>query len=475
MTTPGAPVIFCALRLRISFNWIGTLQLPLRKVVFWAHLVCGLSVGVVVFMMSVTGVLLTYQKQMTEWSDRAAWSPPASDTRAPLSDFVETAVQYDPEATVSSLMLYADPEGPVGASLGGGRTLYMDPSTADVRGESNPRMRAFFSAVMGTHRWFNLTGDSRATGKAVTGWSNLVFLFLVVSGIYLWFPRKWASQHFRAVLFLKRGARGKARDFNWHHVFGFWTAIPLALIVASATVISFPWASNLAYRVMGDAPPVRAAAPAVVEEEAAEPAPFDVAVLDAVQPELATRIPDWRMITLRVPGDVETPIEARIDQGWGGEPQKRHTVRYDAASGQEVAYEAFDDRTRGSRFRTFLRFAHTGEFFGVFGQTVAGIVTLLSVILVWTGFALAWRRLVRTLLRRRGFGSASSSSDGSGAEWEEEGQPDDGAAGEDIGAETGGVRAAGDDVAGSVPAGGRASTRSGRRNRGKETVGPAGD
>jgi len=269
------------------------LQLPLRRVVFWAHLVCGLSAGLVVLMMSVTGVLLTYQKQMTEWSDRASWVPPEADTRAPLTDLLAVAQRYDPDAAVSSLVLYADPEGPVGASLGGGRVLYLDPSTAQLRGESNPRMRAFLGGVMRVHRWFNLTGEGRVIGKAVTGWSNLVFLFLVISGVYLWFPRRWASRHFRAVLLLNPTARGKARDFNWHHVFGFWTSIPLALIVASATVISFPWASDLAYRVMGDAPPVRAAAPAVVPGEAAiEPAPFDPSVLDVIQAGLPTRVAD---------------------------------------------------------------------------------------------------------------------------------------------------------------------------------------
>ena len=55
---------------------------------------------------------------------------------------------------------------------------------------------------------------------------------------------------FRPVLVFDRRAKGKARDFNWHHVFGFWMAIPLALVVGSATVISFPWASDLAYRAI---------------------------------------------------------------------------------------------------------------------------------------------------------------------------------------------------------------------------------
>ena len=40
-----------------------------RKVFFWSHLVVGLSVGVIVFIMSATGVLLTYEKQIIEWND----------------------------------------------------------------------------------------------------------------------------------------------------------------------------------------------------------------------------------------------------------------------------------------------------------------------------------------------------------------------------------------------------------------------
>jgi uncharacterized iron-regulated membrane protein len=39
-----------------------------------------------------------------------------------------------------------------------------------------------------------------------------------------------------------------------------------------------------------------------------------------------------------------------------------------------------------------MRFAHTGEVLGLFGQTIAGIATAGSVVLVWTGIALALRR-----------------------------------------------------------------------------------
>jgi uncharacterized iron-regulated membrane protein len=48
-----------------------------------------------------------------------------------------------------------------------------------------------------------------------------------------------------------------------------------------------------------------------------------------------------------------------------------------------------------------LRFAHTGEVLGLTGQTLAGLVSLASVVLVYTGIALALRRAARALSRRR--------------------------------------------------------------------------
>ena len=43
-----------------------------RKVLFWCHLAAGLTAGAIVLVMSVTGVLLTYEKQFTLWADTRA-------------------------------------------------------------------------------------------------------------------------------------------------------------------------------------------------------------------------------------------------------------------------------------------------------------------------------------------------------------------------------------------------------------------
>jgi uncharacterized iron-regulated membrane protein len=195
---------------------------------------------------------------------------------------------------------------------------------------------------------------------------------------------------FKVRLWFNPKATGsKARDFNWHHVFGIWSAIPLVVVVATATVFSYPQVSDLVYRSFGEEPPARrgrAARPpaaAVQAQVATVPATFDAAPLASVY----QRAPI-------------TPDNLELN-GNGGQPQHRHTLELDARTGDVVASQPFSSLSPGRQARSFIRYLHTGEALGILGQTIAGIVSLTSIIMVWTGLALAYRRLIVPLYPSR--------------------------------------------------------------------------
>jgi uncharacterized iron-regulated membrane protein len=73
----------------------------------------------------------------------------------------------------------------------------------------------------------------------------------------------------------------------------------------------------------------------------------------------------------------------------------------DAATGAVQAWQPFSSQSTGQKARSWIRFLHTGEALGIVGQTIAGIVSLTSVLMVWTGLALAYRRLIVPLYARR--------------------------------------------------------------------------
>jgi uncharacterized iron-regulated membrane protein len=301
------------------------------------------------------------------------------------------------------------------------RTVYVDAYTGALLGEGSQGVRRFMTELRAWHRWLAVDGDRRPVARAITGWSNFVFLFIVVSGFYLWFPRKWTWQHVKPVVLFKSTVRGRARDFNWHNVIGAWSAVVLFIVVLSAMPISFPWANALVYRIVGEQPPVPAggpggAAPSTAAARRGGPpseqtrpasrphgnAPSALEGLNALWIRAERQVPGWRTINLRMPtpNSPAAPVVFAIDQGNGGQPHLRSTLSLDRTTGNVVSYETFSGQSLGRRLRSISRFAHTGEVLGIVGQTVAGIASAGGAVLVWTGLSLAFRRLRAWLTRR---------------------------------------------------------------------------
>jgi uncharacterized iron-regulated membrane protein len=363
--------------------------------------------------------------------------------------------------------------------------------TGAILGNGSQGTRDFFRAVTDWHRWLAMSGENRPTGRAITGASNALFLFIVLSGFYLWFPRKWNWAQFRNVMWFKRRLPSKARDFNWHNVIGFWSVTPLFIIVLSGVVISYPFAGNMVYRVVGEQPPApqrpagggpggpggpgasgggpnRAEGPRAEgearrggEERRAEgargdgpraegqraegpraesgegrraegqrgegprgeggrgegrregggPATVSLDGLNAAWARAETQVSDWQSISLRVPTSAAMPAVFTIDRGYAGQPQLRGTLTLNRATSEVVRWETFDALSRGRQLRSWLRFSHTGEYYGLTGQTIAGLVSAGGAVLVYTGLALALRRFLAWRKRRSVASTATEAVD----------------------------------------------------------------
>ncbi len=385
-----------------------------RKILFWTHLIAGAVAGVIILIMSVTGVLLAYEKQIVAYVDRSAAKPGMAIAAATGSarlgvEALLANVRSVRGATPSNVTLRADLQEPATVTLGRD-TLMVNPTTGEPIAASPAGARAFFRFVTDWHRWLGASAENRTGLRAITGASNLLFLFIVVSGLYLWMPRKWSWQSVRAVLLFRGGLTGKARDFNWHNVAGFWCFVPLFFVVLSGVVISYPWASNMVYQAYGMQAPAQGKGKGKGGEgkqrergrqEVAPVAEIDLAGMDALVTRAQQQVPEWRSITFAVPASVNAPVVFNLDSGSGGQPQKRATLTLDRATGSVVKYETFSDQEPGRQARTWMRFVHTGEYYGLLGQTVAGIASAGGALLVWTGLALAYRRFRAWLERTR--------------------------------------------------------------------------
>jgi uncharacterized iron-regulated membrane protein len=263
----------------------------------------------------------------------------------------------------------------------------VDPYTGRVRGEGSPAWRAFFRKVTDWHRWLAVEGERRATARAITGASNAAFLFLSVSGLYLWWPKRWTWRHLRPVVMFQGGLRGRARDFNWHNAIGLWCAPVIFFLTLTALTISYPAVGNLLY-------PSTPAAPPAGRTDARTEAPLtpgSFAGLDAAWSAARERVPGWTLGVLRVarPG---APITVAVTDSLARSPYGRSQLSFDARKGEVAKWEPFAELARGRKARTAARWLHTGEIFSWPGQVVAGVASLGGSFLVWTGLCLGWRR-----------------------------------------------------------------------------------
>jgi uncharacterized iron-regulated membrane protein len=394
----------------------------LRKIIFWCHLTVGSIAGIVIFTMCVTGTLLAFERQIISYAERSfRTDPPAAAKRMPLESLLDKAHAAHPNPPMS-ITWKADPSAPIEIALGRNQSLLLNPYSGAILGEGATRTRAFFHSVEDVHRWLAASPENRATGRAITAACNLGFLFLVISGPFLWLPRTWTRAAVRAGTRLKFSFSGKARDFNWHNVIGFWTCIPLAVIVLCAVVMSYPWANNLVYRMTGNTPPppngaqqANANANASPQANAqrnrnrdaspASSAKNDNASpwtgLDALSHRAEDRVPDWRTITARFSAPSDPNFTFSIDSGNGGRPDKRALLTLNRKTAAEVRWEPFSSYNSGRKLRAWIRFTHTGEAGGIAGQSIAALATLGGALLVWTGLSLAIRRLIAALPHRK--------------------------------------------------------------------------
>ena len=360
--------------------------MPLRKFLFWVHLTIGSAAGLVVLMMCVSGVILTYEQQIVSWVERGY----RSDADRGVSRLqLESLAERIPG--VGAVTIKRDPQAPVEATVPGRPITMVDAYTGEVLGEANQGLRTFFRTVTEWHRWFGAKPDKRSTPRAITGAANLAFLGLVMSGLYLWIPRQWTWRHVQPVLWFRGRLTGKARDFNWHNVIGFWSAVPLFFIVISGAVMSYPWANNLIYTLTGDKPPLGGRPPS--PNGSGSNAPVPINGLNAAWSLAQTHAPEWQMAAVRLPDFDQAPFVFTFDgSARRGRPDQRVVVTVDRINSESIRVERFDSYNTGRQVRTWLRWIHTGEAGGVTGQTVAGAASAGGAVLVWTGIALALRR-----------------------------------------------------------------------------------
>ncbi|MFB0490995.1 putative iron-regulated membrane protein [Methylobacterium sp. OAE515] len=368
----------------------------LRTLLFRLHWALGLTAGLVLALMGLTGALMSYEEAVTAFAnrDRLEVTPGGRTALPPAS----LAARIDAQAggrVANVLTLSDDPSASVHVRFARDPetrarppAAYADPYDGTLLGPV--RLEGAFTAVRDLHRWLLLPGGSKGWGRTITGACTLALLAFLATGLYL----RWPQIHrWRIWLRPALSRPGRPRWWSLHAVVGTWL-LPVYLIIAlSGLTWSYPSFKDAAARLLAGAP------------DAAKPAgrraagrPADAAggaAVDRAWADFRTRIGEEAgTAVLTLPGADTKAIRIRWLPKGVDAPSARNEARYDPATGALLASERAADVPLGRRLLDNVLEVHRGRFFG---DLVALLFCLAA--LAMPGFAATGLTLY--VLRRR--------------------------------------------------------------------------
>ncbi len=408
----------------------------LRKTLFWIHLIIGLAAGLVIAITALTGAIMSFEPQILNWADRHERNiiaAPAGTRLLTADELLSRARAHYPDHVVTAVTLHAAPTLAATVNFKGKGTLYINPSTGEIKPQQNQKLRAFFSFTLRLHRWLALPAPSssaqsasgpeseppentpapapatkptnwKSVGESIVAISTIIFLTLTFTGLLLWWPRHWNLKALRATTVPKISLRGKARDWNWHNALGFWAAPILIVITFTGLVIAYDTVANWIGPRDGRGPPQTITPPAPLGNAAIPPPPLPLATLvTSAQAE----VPTWENLTLQLENRknrgarkkasqaATSPIAISIHRSDQLTPIPTR-LTYHPYTGEILSRSDLADQSFRRALRTLNLPLHMGTALGWPTQLLALFATLSTIILVYTGFALAYRRFFRT-------------------------------------------------------------------------------
>jgi uncharacterized iron-regulated membrane protein len=396
------------------------------------HLWLGIASGLVLFIVCFTGTILTFEQEIVEWanSERYKVSVPANAKVMSIDQLIVLTEQrlkgkvtgieipkkkndvyrftvkekldkkegdrklngiHEPSAKNGSMPLGVKP-GPSGGGGGGGKTYLVNPYTAAVTGTTKSATSAFFSTVMGLHRWLLLQDGG---GKIVVGVATIIFVLLIISGLVIWWPlnlKNW-KQGFQ----IKFSANWKRINHDLHNTLGFYSFLVLLIMSLTGLCWSFAWYRTGVSNLLGDE---------VFKQRKEQPLPSDPTNAGA-KPSLAVLIsatdqafPYEGNYRLRFPADSAGSYVINKTRSGFFVHTAADKIQFDQYSGAVLKKERFSDKPFNEQLAASVRSLHLGDIYGAFSKIIYFLACLFATSLPVTG-TIIWINKLKKKNRKR--------------------------------------------------------------------------
>ena len=377
-----------------------------KKIIKKIHLILGLIIGAVIIVVSLTGCIYAFQNELQNLTQPYRFIEKKTLSFLPPDQLKAIALHELPGKKVNRLHYGKKNEAAIIGSYGPDYyfRIYLNPYTGHVL-KVKDMNSDFFRFILNGHFYLWLPPD---IGKPVVSIATLAFVFMIISGIILWWPGSKAATKQR--FSIKWNAKWRRKNYDLHNVLGFYSSFVLLCISITGLVWGFEWFSKSFYRITSGGKTLVEWSPAVSDTTKANQPIFIPSSMESKSPvnfiwaKTATEHPGIESIDVDFPGNKKGAIGISVNSDattyW-----KSDNRFYDQYTLKEInvkhVYGRFNDKlTAADKIRRMNYDIHVGAILGLPGKFLAFFASLICASLPVTGFMIWYGRRYKQKTKR---------------------------------------------------------------------------
>ncbi|NCI46532.1 PepSY-associated TM helix domain-containing protein [Sediminibacterium soli] len=360
----------------------------LKKIIGLIHLWLGLSSGLVVLFLGITGCILAFQLEIESVTKPYQYVKEKGEKLLPPSVIKPIAEKEVPGKHPHSVN-YQEGKAAQVFFYGEGyfHIVYINPYTGAVQ-RTVDMSRDFFRIVIAGH--YNLWLPV-SIGQPIVATATLVFFVMMVTGIILWWPKNKAARRQR--FSIKWTVRWRRKNYDLHNVLGFYMSWVSIFIAITGLVMGFQWFAKAMYYGTSGGKTMKTYYEALSRKIPV--ADSSIPAVDAVYGKMLALYPGAGLIEIHYPQSDSASIEgaANPNPGTYWKTDYRYFDRY---SLKEITvdhiYGRFENTSAADKIVRMNYDVHVGAIGGLATKCLAFFASLIAASLPVTGFLIWWGR-----------------------------------------------------------------------------------
>lgn len=342
------------------------------------HLWLGLASGLIVFIVSITGFLYVFEEEIRDFSHKEYLHVPVQEKSfIGLKTIIENYEKLEPKQKITALKVNREePNAAIEISTKKKKTYYFNPYDGSL---INKQSSDWLNIVLEIHRTL-LLGN---VGEFIQGWSVVIFIIMLTTGLVLWFPNQ--KRLLKQSLKIKWGGSFKRVNYDLHQVLGFYASIVLLLIAFSGTYFKFDTVKKSVSVVTGS---TLRKGDEVLSKEKIDSTTIPVRY-NTIYESANSKYPGATSVSFSIRKTGELRVRMTYPNDWA---RNQNTLFFDGKTGQMLRTKLYKDNNAADIYEASNHDLHTGVFFGLTGKIIWSLVSLIGASLPITGFIIWWKK-----------------------------------------------------------------------------------